>query len=125
MSLRPVSSLGGKTLLPFPDPLSWEGAVWTPEVGQPVCGAIFPLFPITFPGDPSAWGGAPSWGAYQGPPALLPFQAPVVGLVGRDSPAVSLACFSDRPWFSRLPSMGRGLLPGQGLGGATGTGALH
>ena len=71
MSLRPVSSLGGKTLLPFPDPLSWEGAVWTPEVGQPVFGAIFPLFPITFPGGPSAWGGTPSWVACQGPPALL------------------------------------------------------
>lgn len=92
MSLRPVSSLGGKTLLPFLDPLSWEGAVWTPEVGQPVCGAIFPLFPSMFPGGPSAWGGAPSWVAcpFHRPSALVPFQAPVS--VGRGTAL-------QRPWL--------------------------
>lgn len=117
MSLRPVSSLGGKTLLPFPDPLSWEGAVWTPEVGQPVCGAIFPLFPITFPGGPSAWGGAPSWVACQGPPALLPFQAPVVGLVGRGQPCSVLGLFLRSSLVLQVALNGAWPPPGSGVGG--------
>ena len=81
MRLRPVSPLGGK------DPASLSRP---PEPGRcccldAVCGAISPLFPIMFPGGPSAWGGAPSWVAcpFHGPPALLPCQAAVLGPLGR------------------------------------------
>lgn len=85
MRLRPVSPRGGKDPASLSRPPEPGRCCLDPRVGQPVCGAISPLFPIMFPGRPSAWGGAPSWVAcpFHRPPALLPCQAAVLGPLGR------------------------------------------
>lgn len=87
------------------------------RVGQPRMWSHLPTFPHHVSWGSQCLGRGPQLGGMPFPWAPSPASIPGtrVRAAGEgDSPAISLACFSDSPWFSTVPLMGRGLLLDRG-----------